>query len=468
MARLTFRGGVHPPPEKSATRAIPVTEPPIPGTLIWPLESGPDVRYLPLVKKGDKVRLGEAVARTPDGHPLPASAGGTVLSVSPRTVHGARDVLSVVLRTTEPRDPSGIHPPVASADPSGRAPYPPEHALELSPESLLDRIRRAGVTDAVEGGGPLVRRLEAARRAGIRTVVVNAMESEPGLAADHRLLLERTEDAVLGIRLAMRILGARRAVFAVPAGDRGALKSLIHHLRRMRSVSVAALDPKYPSESEIALRAALGPGVPVPRTNSAGHGPHIQSVTATLAVTDAVLSGRPMIDRVVTVAGNGIAVPRNLRVRLGTPFSDCLSACGGIVTGPVLLLHGGPMRGRSQEDDASPVVDWTAGLTVLAAEGREPARETACIRCGRCFDCCPAGLAPFRIDALWRAGKKAAASAEGAASCIRCGSCSYICPAKRSLAESVDRARAAGLAARDGGSKGRASGADLIDAGAEA
>jgi electron transport complex protein RnfC len=445
MARLTFRGGVHPPQRKSDTQNLAITDLPLPEQLIWPLEDPPGNVFLPLVKKGDRIRFGQVVARTGDGHPLHASASGTIASIAPRTYPGGPDVRSLVLRVSERAEFSDE--PASGARPDRPKEHGHEPFLEWPPEEIRNRIQEAGVTDAFENSGPLARRLDPSRRAAIHTVVVNAMESEPGFTSDHRLLLERTAEIVLGLRLTMRMSGGRRGIFAVPSESRSLLRPLKQAIRRLRSISVLFLDSKYPSDSRLALLAALGSRTAVPGSSMATAGIHVQSVTATLAASEAVSNGLPQTRRVLTVAGDGIRKPRNLSVPLGTQISACVEACGGYASDSVVLLHGGPMAGIALPGDDAPVTVWTTGLTILDGRGRVSVRETDCIRCGRCSDCCPAGLAPYRIDALWRGGSKAMARNEGAAACIRCGSCSYICPAKRPLALTVQEVRASGTEA---------------------
>lgn len=436
MARLTFRGGVHPPRRKSETQNLPITELPLPDQLIWPLEVPSGTRFIPLVHKGDRVRPGQVVARTADGFPLRASAPGTIASIAPRPTPEGPEVRSLVIRVTEE---------AGTPDAAGRPETDPERGhesfLEKSPEELRHRVLEAGVTEPAGLGGSAAGRPDPPGDASpsgpavaVHTVVVNAMESEPYLASDHRLLVERSAEIALGLRLTMRMTGGRRGIIAVPSDDRGLLRSLRKVVRRLRSVSILYLDSKYPGHSEGPLLASLGL-----RTDSSGSkrgvrtGVRVQSVTATLAVTDAVVRGLPQTRRVLTVAGNGIRTPRNLSVPLGTPVSACVSACGGYASDTVLLLHGGPMSGAALSSDAVPVTSRTTGLTVLDGRGFASLPETACIRCGRCSDCCPAGLAPYRIEAFLLDGRENLARLEGVASCIRCGSCAYICPAGRSL-----------------------------------
>jgi Na+-translocating ferredoxin:NAD+ oxidoreductase subunit C len=445
MPRLTFRGGVHPPQRKSDTQNLAITDLPLPERLIWPLEDPSGNVFLPLVKKDDRIRFGQVVARTGDGYPLHASAAGVIAAIAPRPCPAGPDIRSIVLRVSG--RPGHSDEPPAGPRPARPKEHGHEPFLESSPEELRNLIQEAGVTDAYGNSGPLARRLDPGRRAAIHTVVVNAMESEPGFASDHRLLLERTAEIVFGLRLTMRMSGGRRGIFAVPAESRGLLKPLRQAIRRLRSVSVLFLDSKYPSDSETALLGSLGSRTAVSGFKTPGTGIHVQSVSATLAAAEAVSNGLPQTRRVLTVAGDGIRNPRNLSVPLGAPISACVEACGGYASNAVLLIHGGPMAGIALPGDDAPVTTWTTGLTILDGRGRFSIRETVCIRCGRCSDCCPAGLAPFRIDALWRDGKKDMARDEGAAACIRCGSCSYICPAKRPLALTVQEVRASGAEA---------------------
>ncbi len=439
MARLTFRGGVHPPRRKSETQNCAITDLPLPDQMIWPLEHPPGTVFLPLVKKGDRVRTGQIVARTADGFPLHASASGVISAIGPRPFPVGPEVRSLVLRVSDkigtPDEP----------DTAGRTDAFQEHGtesfLEKPPEELRQRVLEAGVTDSAADAGFPAERLNLSAsafpsgpRGASHTVVVNAMESEPYLASDHRLLIERSVDIVLGLRLTMRMTGSRKGIFAVPSDDRGPLRSLRKAVRRLRSVSILYLDSKYPGHNETALLASLGLRTAFSGSKRDGRtGVHVQSVTATLAVTDAVTRGLPQTRRVLTVAGDGIRNPRNLSVPLGAPISACVSACGGYTSDTVLLLHGGPMSGMALSCDTAPVTAWTTGLTVLDGRGFAVDPETACIRCGRCSDCCPVGLAPYRIEAFMRSGRTDLARLEGLASCIRCGACAYICPAARPL-----------------------------------
>jgi Na+-translocating ferredoxin:NAD+ oxidoreductase subunit C len=430
MSRLTFRGGVHPPSRKSETGKSPIVAGPAPKKVILPLEHSTGLLYRPLVGTGDAVSLGQPVAVTdkPEGLVCHSSVSGTITSIGPQPHVSGRSVTSLVIES-DGADRRYRHPH-ASADPSA-----------LPVEELLHRIREAGVVGLGQGGHAAHLRIAAAMTVKPRTVILNGTESEPYLAGEHRLMIERAEDVLDGLRLLMRIFGAKKGKVAVPEDDREAGRAFRRALGRTKSITILFMEAKYPMESENQLVEAVT-GRRIPRGKSSwDSGIFVENVTAALAVNGAV-ARHPVIERVVTVAGDGVRNPQNLNVRIGTAVHELIAFCSGYTSDHIRLIHGGPMAGTALPSDGIAVTRETRGILAFAEKPPDKTRsEKPCISCGRCWDCCPVRLYPRKIEYWLLEGNIERALRSGLEICILCGACGYICPSKRRLTGRLADAR---------------------------
>ncbi len=432
MRLKTFRGGVHAPDRKEATRDKPIEVLPAPARVVIPLQQHTGAPCEALVKEGDLVSLGQKIGESKSfvSAPVHASIAGKVTAVQalPHPVL-PKPVLSVVI---EAEAGAAGSPAGWSAAAGGWQ--------ALDNEEIKKRIREAGVVGLGGAAFPTHVKLSPSAEKPIDALILNGVECEPYLTNDHRLMLERGEEILEGARIVHE--GAGRA----PGLPRHRGQQAGRHPSHVRSwppgagVEVVGLKVKYPQGAEKQLiKAVLGREVP-----SGGLpfdvGVVVQNVGTVLAVLEAVARGKPLIERVLTVGGDGVAEPKNLLVRIGTSFAEVLAACGGTpLNGEAKVLMGGPMMGIAQYSLEVPVVKGTSGILVFR-RGRQE-KETPCIKCGRCVEVCPMYLMPIRIADYAEMDNFASASEYGVKDCIECGACAFVCDTKRPLVHLVKYAK---------------------------
>jgi electron transport complex protein RnfC len=431
MRLKTFRGGVHAPDRKEATRGKPIEVLPAPARVVIPLQQHTGAPCEALVKEGDLVSLGQKIGESKSfvSAPVHASIAGKVTAVQalPHPVL-PKPVLSVVIEAEA----------AAAGSPAGW-PAAAGGWQALDNEEIKKRIREAGVVGLGGAAFPTHVKLSPSAEKPIDTLILNGVECEPYLTNDHRLMLERGGEILEGARIVQKVLGVRRAYLGIEANKLDAIRHM-SKLAAGTGVEVVGLKVKYPQGAEKQLiRAVLGREVP-----SGGLpfdvGVVVQNVGTVLAVLEAVASGKPLIERVLTVSGDGVAEPKNLLVRIGTSFAAVLAACGGtLLNGEAKVLMGGPMMGIAQYSLEVPVIKGTSGILVFR-RGRQE-KESPCIKCGRCVEVCPMGLMPVRIADYAEKDNFAMCLDYGVKDCIECGACAFVCDTKRPLVHWVKYAK---------------------------
>lgn len=434
MALKSFPGGLH-PPEYKLTAHLPVESCPLPDQLVVPLSQHIGAPAVVCVEIGQQVGKGEALGEAKGfvSVPVHAPTSGEVVAIEPRPHALGRAMPAVVIR------PDGRDRWV-----DGLAPADPE---KLDREQMVERIRAAGVVGMGGATFPTHVKLTPPAEKPIDTLLVNGVECEPYLTADHRLMLEECDRLLAGIAITRRILGVSRVAIGIEANKPDAI-ALLQARCAGREIAVEPLQVKYPQGSEKQLIVALT-GRQVPSGGlPMDVGVVVQNVATLAAVADAVTGGLPLIDRICTVTGPAVVAPKNLRVRVGTPLRHLLEFCGGCSEEPAKVVLGGPMMGLAQVSLDVPATRGTSGLLLLRTADLTGAAEGPCIRCARCVQACPVSLLPTTIAACARLDRFAAAEDYRALDCIECGSCSYICPASLPLVQSIRHAKAAILAQR--------------------
>ena len=427
---LPFRGGAvfgHAAEHKEPTSQSPI-RPFTPARLVLLMRQGVGAECLPIVKPGERVLAGQAVAVPPeakDGRPAFAAP-----------IHCG---VSGIVRAVEPRPSATGETLAVVVDSDGEGEAAPPLAHEATRDGIRALMREAGLAGLGGAGFPTFLKYQTNKP--IRYVLVNGAECEPYLTGDHRLMAEQPERVVAGAAALQTAAGGAQVFLCVESNKPDAAALLEEAVRGREGMAVVRLPAKYPQGGERQLiRAVLGREVPAGGL-PADCGAVVNNVGTAAALADA-LQGRPLTHRVVTVSGR-VARPANLDVPIGTRLSELLDYCGG-ATGEArfLWIAGGPMTGAAMPSLEVPVTKGTTGLVVL---DRPEFKESNCIRCGGCARVCPSSLLPFAIDAAVIAGDMAACAAYRADQCISCGCCSYICPAKRPLAHRVTMARSAFL-----------------------
>jgi electron transport complex protein RnfC len=426
-ALKTFPGGLHPPDSKQATAHKPIEQSPLPEELILPLSQHIGAPAEACVKAGDFVLKGELIGKAKGfvSVPVHASTSGEVIAVEPRIHPSGRMLESVVIRPDGKETWCDLQP----ADPQ-----------TLTAAELRERILQAGMVGMGGATFPTHVKLSPPDDKPIDTLIINGVECEPFLTADHRLMLEQPEQIIAGIEILRRILNVDKVYIGIEANKLDAI-SLLQDRCAGTGIEVAPLAVKYPQGAEKQLILAIT-GREVPSGSLPMEvGVVVQNVATTAAIATAIIEGKPLVDRICTVSGPLIKEPKNLRFHCGTPLQHLADLCGGVDVTPAKILAGGPMMGQTQLSLEAPATRGTSGLLLFAKENLPIRPQGPCIRCGRCVQTCPAGLLPTTIAAYVRLDLIEDAETCNAMDCIECGCCSYSCPAAIPLVQSLRQAK---------------------------
>ena len=435
QGRHTFSiGGVHPPENKiTADKAIVALKPP--AQVVIPLSQHIGKPAEPVVQRGSEVRVGTLIAKASGfvSAPVHASVSGTVKKLDTVVdAQGMRRPAVVIAVDGDTWDEAIDTSPTVVEE------------ISVEGTAIVERIAAAGIVGAGGATFPTAVKFSIPEGKRVDTLLINGVECEPYLTADHRLMVEATDELIVGTRLLMRAAGVTKAWIGVEGNKPDAIARLQERIADRAaagmipegSVAVLPLTVKYPQGGEKQLiYAATGREVPSGRL-PLDVGCVVANVSTAIAVYHAVQKNRPFIERIVTVTGKRLVASGgggNFRVRLGTPLSAVVDAAGGVCEGTEKVILGGPMTGKSTSSLDVPITKGSGGIILIdRSEARRNAVEQ-CIRCSRCVTACPMGLEPYLLEKLAQAGRWEDAEAEGVMDCIECGSCSYICPARRPI-----------------------------------
>ena len=417
MAVLTFRGGVHPPRNKKLTASKPAKDCYTHGDLSFPLFLHHGLHAKPVVKGGEWVSAGTLIAKA-DGYVssnVHSSVAGIVKYVDFDTIviESAGEVHE------EPR-------------------FVSRHYTQMSKEEIIGLIREAGIVGmGGEEGYPTHIKLSPEDPDKIHYVIVNGCECEPYLTCNFRRLMEEPEQIVEGLNIVLSLFDNAMGMIAIEDDKKSAVIKIKNYLLNEPRIRTRMLYTKYPQGAEKQLIYALtGQKVPSGMTAS-DTGVLVLNVETIYAIRKAVVEGKPLINRMVTVAGDAIKNPGNFRVNIGTNIQDLIEAAGGFSAPPEKVIIGGPMTGESILDLDRPVTKDTNAVLAFRRDPVIRVHQTNCIHCGRCMEVCPSRLIPTKLADYAALGRTDLFVENDGAECIRCGSCTYICPAKRSLAELI-------------------------------
>jgi electron transport complex protein RnfC len=412
---LAREAGVHPPYNKLGAQ-VPIEKAPLPELVTIPLQQHIGAPAKPVVKLGEEVATGQLIAEAAGfvSAAVHATVSGKVkqLGLAPSPVTG-KPVPAIVIQS----DGEDNWVELSPADPD-----------QLSREEILDRVKAAGIVGLGGATFPTHVKLSPPPDKPIRVVIANGAECEPYVTADERLMVEDPGRILSGLGIVMRLLGVKRAYIAIEDNKPQAIASIREALAGASlpgEVSVAELPSRYPMGAEKTLiKMILGLEVPeggLPMDVGA----LVQNVATLAAIHDAVVEGKPLVERVVSVTGL-VGSPKNFLTRLGTPASLLIEASGGAAPEADELIFGGPMMGIAQPSAEMPIIKGTNGV-LLKRSDRLP--EYDCIRCGRCVEACPMGLMPLEFPRHVKKGFYEQLEAFHLMSCVECGSCAYVCPA---------------------------------------
>ncbi len=428
MRLLTFKHGIHPDYHKWFTREKGIRKTDLPQMVVIPLKQHLGAICNPIVNKGDEVKVGQKLGDNDAfvSCPVHSSISGIVKSIGPYQHPGGDMVDSITIESDGKDEPFRAH-------------RPPQDISTLQPDEIRNIIRETGIVGLGGAAFPTHVKLNPPKEKQINTVIINGAECEPYLTADHRLMLERSEDIIYGIKAVMKLLGVRKSYIGIEANKKDAIAVILKGLEKEKDadISVVSMKVKYPEGAEKMLIYAI-----LKREVPAGGLPMdvgvvVQNVGTTIAIADAIQRSKPLIERVVTVTGLGVKRPGNLLVKIGTLFSDVIKECGGLKDGARKVLMGGPMMGIAQYSLQVPVVKGTSGIVVLVDDELKLEKTVPCIGCGNCVKACPMFLLPTRLASYTDHDMLDKADEYGILDCIECGSCVYVCPSKLHLVQLI-------------------------------
>lgn len=429
--RTFSRGGVHPDECKLTAELVTVVAD-LPNQAVFPLSQHIGAPAKPLVKKGDKVKVGTMIAEA-GGYvsaPVYSSVSGTVWKVDSAIdatgylkpaiiINVEGDEWEESIDRTDTLETVGAHP-------------------ELTPEEIVARVQRAGVTGMGGAGFPTHVKLCPPPTAKAECVILNGVECEPYITSDYRLMMEHAAEIVEGLRLLMKAAKVDKGYIGIEDNKPQAIALLSELTMADDHIEVVALAKKYPQGGEKQLvDAVIRRQVPAPPAIPVHVGAIVQNVGTAYAVYQAVMKNKPLFERYTTLTGKQIAHPGNFLVRMGTPFGQLIEKCGGLPEGSHKVLAGGPMMGKAVVSLDVPVCKGTNSITVLSGDDARRKAVQPCIRCGKCVDACPMGLEPYLLATLSANGLYDRAEEECIVSCISCGSCQFTCPSHRPILDNI-------------------------------
>ncbi len=425
-----IKGGVHPEFHKKESTQTPVQTPSLPKTLVIPVRqmSGPVEEFKVMIKEGDKVLKGQPMIAC-DRCTLHAPTSGKIVSIGDRPVP----------------HPSGLDSRCITLDVDGKdewwdeiyEPYPEFDKVSI--ENLLTRVREAGVVGLGGAVFPSKIKLETAAKAGLKTLIINSAECEPYITSDDMLMREKAEEVIIGIRIMQHVLKPERCLIGIEDNKPEAIAALRDALGGMEKegIYIVPIPTVYPSgDAKQLIRILTGVNVP-PKTRTSALGFLVHNVGTVHSIYDAIVNGKPLISRIVTVTGNGVKNPQNFNALIGTQFSHLIKEAGGYTENAQRLIMGGPMMGVELRTDEVSVVKATNCVLVTSENALPYSTDLAmpCIRCGKCDKVCPVDLLPQQLYWYARAENIERVEEHHLFDCMECGCCSYVCPSNIPLVQ---------------------------------
>ena len=433
----TFRiGGIH-PEENKLTHEVATQVAPLPHQAIFPLSQHIGAPARPVVQKGDKVKVGTLLAEAGSfvSAPIYSSVSGTIVKIdSAIDATGYRKPAIIINVEGDEWE--------ESIDRSEKLELLKDH-LELTPEVIVNRVKDAGIVGMGGAGFPTFIKLTPPPTAKAECVIINAVECEPYITADYRLMMEHADEILVGLELLMKAAKVTTGYIGIETNKPKAIELLSEKASKAFEgtdyrVEVVPLKQRYPQGGEKQLvDAVIRRQVPAPPAIPVNVGAIVQNVGTAFAVYQAVMKNKPLFERYTTVTGKRLAHPGNFLVRMGTPMQDLIDLCGGMPEGDNKLLAGGPMMGKALTSTEVPICKGTNSVTILSDEDARRKEPQPCIRCAKCVGACPMGLEPYLLAKLSAFKKWEKAEAEDIVSCIECGSCQFTCPAHRPLLDNI-------------------------------
>jgi len=420
-------GGVHPAENKfSAGSQIEIL--PLPGTVSIPIAQHIGAPAKPVVERKDKVKVGQLIAKSEGfvSANIHASVSGTVTKIDETMDTTGYKRMAITIKV---KDDEWLE----EIDRTSEVVYD----IKDEPQAIINKILNAGIVGLGGATFPSHVKLSVPKGKEINTLLINGVECEPYLTADHRMMLEKPDQILVGINILKKALGIDRAIIGIENNKPDAIEMMQIHAKQFEGIEVQPLKVKYPQGGEKQLiKAILNREVPSGKLPM-DVGVVVHNVGTVYAIYEAVQKNKPLIERVVTVTGQDVKKPSNFQTRIGTPVKDLIEAAGGLPENTGKIISGGPMMGKSLNDIAIPVAKGTSGILLIPEQVSKRSQTVTCIRCGKCVEACPMGLEPYFLLNLSRKHFYERAEEESVMDCIECGSCSYICPSNQPILDYI-------------------------------
>lgn len=434
MRASTFKGGIHPPDNKYLTSDYvigqilqrPKNE------MIFPMVQHGGAPNEPIVAVGDRVLVGQKIGDTQAfvSSPIHSSVSGVVKDIRPALSANGGVFTSVIIEN------DGLYETLSTLKPK-------KHFSEYTKEEKLDIIKEAGIVGLGGAGFPTHIKLNVPKDKTVDHVIVNGSECEPYLTTDYRVMLEEPERIIHGLQVILSIVGTAKGVIAIENNKIKAYEKIKSSVAEMKveNIEVRLTKTKYPQGSEKQLIYSITKREVPSGSLPADAGCIVINVDTVIAINRAFITGRPLMRKVVTIAGDAVINPGNFKARLGTTFRELIEMNGGLKEEPKKIIAGGPMMGVALYSLDVPIVKTSGGILCFTEKEAYVPAEKNCIRCSRCVDICPMGLLPLELNKAVLNRNIDEFKAKNGMDCIECGSCSYVCPAKRHLAQSIRSTR---------------------------
>ncbi len=429
MAKLTFRGGIHPYDGKEMSKDIPIKDV-LPGDiLVYPLSQHIGAPAKPIVSKGDHVLVGQKIAEAVGfvSANIYSSVSGTVKDICNHRILMGNEVPCIIIENDK------LYEEVWG--------WEVKPLQEMTNQEIIDRVKDAGIVGMGGAGFPTHVKLSVKDPHKIEYVIVNAAECEPYLTSDYRKMVEEPEKLIEGLEIYLRLFPNAMGIIAIEDNKPDCIKVFKALLKDNHRIKVKALKTKYPQGSERHLIYAVTGRVLNSKLLPADVGCIVSNVDTVLSVHSAICEGKPLIYRIVTVTGNCIKNPRNFKVRTGTLYSKLIEEVGGFKKEPAKIISGGPMMGFCMFDLDVPITKTASALLCLSKDDISRMEPSACINCGKCVDVCPSRLVPKALSDHAEHFNEEEFLENNGLECVECGCCSYICPAKRPLCQNIKSMR---------------------------
>ena len=436
MGHKTFIGGVHPYDGKELSKDSPIKEVLPKGDMVYPVSQHIGAPAKPVVAVGDTVLKGQMIAEAGGfvSSPIYSSVSGKVKAIEKRRVAVGDMVDSIVIEN----DGMFTETTYKSV----------EDVTALSKEEIIEKVKNAGVVGMGGAGFPTHVKLSPKEPDKIEYIIANCAECEPYLTSDYRRMLENPEELIGGMKIILQLFDNAKGILGIEDNKPDCIEKLTELTKDEPRIEVCPLMTKYPQGGERFLIKAVTDREINSAMLPADAGCVVDNVDTVIAVYEAVILGKPVMDRIVTVTGQGIKNPQNFDVLSGTDMAELIEAAGGLTDNVSKVISGGPMMGFAMYDTHVPCIKTSSACLCLEKDDVADAEQTACINCGRCVGVCPGHVIPARLATFAEHGDMKSFQKFDGMECCECGCCSYICPAKRPLTQMIKSMRKMVLASR--------------------